>query len=461
MFFRVRGKHGHKALPCCKDDNCSLIVLLQRISLHLPVTLDRMEIEMKKLTISGRGQNTPASPIRKLAHLATKAEKSGTSVYYLNIGQPDIESPQEFFDGLQFFSDRVVAYEQSQGNEDLSIAWSKYINRTMDLSTSPEQFLITVGASEALIFLFMTCCDSGDEVLIFDPTYANYLGFGSVSGVNLVPVLCSMENSFALPPRNEIEQKITGRTRAILLCNPNNPTGTAYSRDDLQLLFELCEEHNLFLIVDETYRELVYDGLEPLSILHLQPNSRRVIVVDSLSKRFSLCGARIGCLLTCNEEVLSASLKIAQARLAAPTIEQYASAYMLDHIKDDFVKSIRNEFLARRDALYNSLKKVPRVVVNKPQGAFYSIVHLPVDSAEDFAAFLLDKFSYKKRTTFIAPAEGFYMLSSEGIQRARIACVLNSSRIEEAIEVLAAGLEQYSRQSAVASSRLHVARFTF
>jgi aspartate aminotransferase len=405
-----------------------------------------MEIEMTQLRISGRGQNTPASPIRKLAHLATKAEKAGTSVYYLNIGQPDIESPQEFFDGLQLFKDRVVAYERSQGNEDLSIAWSKYINRTMNLNTSPEQFLVTVGASEALIFLFMTCCDPGDEILIFDPTYANYLGFSSVSGANLVPVLCSIDDNFALPPQNEIEQKITNRTRAILLCNPNNPTGTVYSRDDLQFLFDLCEEHNLFLIVDETYRELVYDDFEPLSILHLQPNSRRVIVVDSLSKRFSLCGARIGCLLTCNEEVLSAALKIAQARLAAPTIEQYASAYMLNNIKDDFVKSIQNEFMARRDALYNSLKRIPQVLVNKPQGAFYSIVHLPVKSAEDFASFLLGKFSHKKRTTFIAPAEGFYMLSSEGTQRARIACVLNSRKIEEAIEVLAVGLEQYKKQ---------------
>ena len=401
---------------------------------------------MTQITISDRGQNTPPSPIRKLAHLANKAEKSGVHVYYLNIGQPDIESPREFFDGLRFFNDKVVAYEQSQGSEDLSIAWSKYINRTLDLNTSPEQFLITVGASEALVFLFMTCCDPGDEVIIFDPTYANYLGFGSISGTNLVPVLCNMDNNFALPPRNEIEQKITNRTRAILSCNPNNPTGTVYSREDLQFLFDLCEEHNLFLIVDETYRELVYDDFEPLSILHLQPNSERVIVVDSLSKRFSLCGARIGCLLTCNQEVLSASLKVAQARLAAPTIEQCASAYMLDHIEDDFVKQMRNEFQARRDTLFNSLKKIPDAVVNKPEGAFYSIVQLPVNNAEDFASFLLDKFSYKKRTTFIAPAEGFYMLSSEGTQRARFAYVLDSSKIEDAIEVLAAGLEQYKKQ---------------
>ena len=408
---------------------------------------------MAKITISARGQHTPSSPIRKLAYLANKAEKSGTHVYYLNIGQPDIESPREFFEGLELFRDKVVAYEQSQGNEALSVAWSKYVNRTMKLQTGPEQFLITVGASEALIFLFMTCCDPGDEVLIFDPTYANYLGFGSISGARLVPVLCNMDDNFALPPQNEIERKISDRTRAILLCNPNNPTGTLYSRDDLQFLFDLCEEHNLFLIVDETYRELVYEDSEPLSILHLQPDSERVIVVDSLSKRFSLCGARIGCLMTCNREVLSASLKIAQARLAAPTIEQFASAHMLNHIKDDFVRNMRNEFQARRDALFRSLKEIPQVVVHKPRGAFYTVVQLPVDNAEDFATFMLNSFSYKNRTTFIAPAEGFYMLHSEGTRRARIAYVLNSSRIVEAIEVLAAGLEQYSRQSAVGSRR--------
>jgi aspartate aminotransferase len=402
-----------------------------------------MEHDMKEVKISNRGRNTPPSPIRKLAHLANKASKSGTHVYYLNIGQPDIQSPKEFFEGLRLFGNKVIAYEQSQGNEGLSVAWSKYINKTLHLNTRPEQFLITVGASEALIFLFMTCCDPGDEIIIFDPTYANYLGFAAISGVHLVPVLSNMDDNFALPASNEIENKITSRTRAILLCNPNNPTGTVYGREELRFLFDLCEEHNLFLIVDETYREFVYDGCAPVSILHLEPNSKRVIVVDSLSKRFSLCGARVGCLLTCNEEVLSAALKIAQARLAAPTIEQHASAYMLEHIQDDFLKGVRSEFQERRNTLYNSLKEIPNVDVHKPKGAFYSVVQLPVDSAEDFAAYLLDKFSYNKCTTFIAPAAGFYMLSSEGISRARFACVLNSREIKSAIEVLAVGLEQY------------------
>jgi aspartate aminotransferase len=398
---------------------------------------------MKELQLSNRARITPPSPIRKLAYLANKAKKAGIHVYHLNIGQPDIESPGEFFEGLRLFNQDVVAYEQSQGNESLCAAWSKYANRTLGINTRPEQFLITVGASEALVFLFMTCCDPGDEVIIFDPTYANYLGFAAIAGVKLEPVLGDMENDFALPAREKIEQRLTERTRAVLLCNPNNPTGTVYSREELRFLFDLCEEHNLFLIVDETYRELVYDDLEPLSILHLAPNSRRVIVVDSLSKRFSLCGARIGCLLTCNEEVLAMTLKIAQARLAAPTIEQFASAYMLEHIQDDYLKRVQSEFAARRDALYNALRKIPGVTMNKPKGAFYTLVGLPVPDAEEFAAFLLDQFSYKKRTTFIAPAAGFYMQNAQGIQKARFAYVLKKSEIEEAIEVLAAGLEHY------------------
>jgi aspartate aminotransferase len=401
---------------------------------------------MTNIKLSDRARNTPPSPIRKLAHLANKAKKSGIHVYHLNIGQPDIESPKEFFDGLSLFKQPVVAYEQSQGYEGLCIAWSKYVNRTLQLDTTPEQFLITMGASEALVFLFNTCCDPGDEIIIFDPTYANYLGFASIAGVNLVPVLSDMDNNFAIPARSEIEKRITKRTRAILVCSPNNPTGTVCRREDLKLLYDLCEEHDLFLISDETYREFVYDDLKPLSILHLVPNSKRVIVVDSLSKRFSLCGARIGCLLTCNEEVIAATLKIAQARLAAPTIDQFASAYMLDHIQDDYLERVRAEFQLRRDALYCALKKIPDVVIHKPEGAFYTIVQLPVNNAEDFASFLLSQFSYKMSTTFVAPAAGFYMQNSQGIQKARFAYVLNKGDIELAIEALAAGLVQYKKQ---------------
>lgn len=401
---------------------------------------------MRPIKVSNRAVNTPPSPIRKLAHLAVRAKKSGVHVYHLNIGQPDIESPREFFDGLGLFTQKVVAYEQSQGNEGLCRSWSKYMNHTLGVATQPEQFLITMGASEALVFLFMSCCDPGDEVIIFDPTYANYLGFASIAGVKLVPVLSNMEDNFALPARDEIERSITNRTRAILLCNPNNPTGTVYSRDELAFLLELCEEHNIFFIVDETYREFVYDDLEPVSILHLAPNNERVIVVDSLSKRFSLCGARIGCLLTCNEEVLATTLKIAQARLAAPSIDQFAAAHMLDHIGDEYLESVRLEFQSRRDALYAALKEVPDVTVHKPRGAFYTIVRLPVSDAEAFAAYLLADFAHDGKTTFIAPAAGFYMQNSQGREKARFAYVLKKSEIEEAVKALAAGLRRYLRK---------------
>ena len=400
---------------------------------------------MRQLLISNRARITPPSPIRKLSHLAIKAKKAGTHVYHLNIGQPDIASPQEFFDGIRQFNQPVVAYEQSQGNEGLCNAWSGYINRTLGLKTRPEHFMITMGASEALIFLFETCCDPGDEVIIFDPTYANYLGFSTIAGVNLVPVLSNMEDDFALPEREKIEHCITNHTRAILVCNPNNPTGTVYTREELQFLSDICEEHNLFLVVDETYREFVYDDLKPLSIFHVVPNSNRVVVVDSLSKRFSLCGARIGCLITTNEQVLSAVLKIAQARLAAPTIEQVAAAHMLETIPDSYLEQVRGEFLLRRNILDDALQQVPGVTASRPKGAFYTFVQLPVPDADAFAAFMLDKFSHKGKTTFIAPAAGFYMQSEQGRQKARLAYVLEKNSIEDAIEALAAGIREYTK----------------
>jgi len=400
---------------------------------------------MDTIRLSNRARNTPPSPIRKLAHLAERAKKSGVKVLHLNIGQPDIESPQEFFDGLRLYDQRVVAYDHSKGNEVLRIAWSDYMNRTMRLQTEPEQFLITMGASEALVFLFLTCCDPGDEVIIFDPTYANYLGFAAIAGVTLVPVPCELEQNFALPPLQEIEQRITNRTRAILLCSPNNPTGTIYGEEQIRFLLNVCEENNIFFIVDETYREYVYDSLQPLSVLHLSPKNDHVIVVDSLSKRFSLCGARIGCLLTCNEEILTTTLHIAQARLAAPTIEQFAASHMLREIGDDYLENVRSRYQSRRDTLYGSLRRIPGLTVHKPQGAFYTIVQLPVDDADDFAAFLLSDYSSKGRTAFIAPAAGFYMRHSRGVSNARLAYVIAESEIEAAVEVLAGGLKAYKK----------------
>lgn len=364
-------------------------------------------------------------------------------MYPLNIGQPDIPSPVPFFEGMAAYAEEVLAYDPSKGNERLCASWSGYMNRTLGLSTRPEEFLITVGASEALIFVFMTCCDPGDEIIIFDPTYANYIGFAAVAGVKLVPIPCRIEENFRLPPADVVAAKVTPRTRAVLLCSPNNPTGTVYSREELEMLLGVCNEKNVFLIVDETYREFVYDGAEPLSVLHLEPRNDRVIIVDSLSKRFSLCGARVGCLVTSNEQVMATTLNLAQARLAGPTMEQFAAAKLLDNIGEDYVAGVRSEYENRRDALYEALSSVPGATAHKPQGAFYTVVRLPVRRAESFCSFLLSEFSHGGATTFLAPASGFYMTESTGLDMVRMACVIDGKAIGRAIEVVRYGLERY------------------
>lgn len=398
---------------------------------------------MRRLRLSNRAIKTPPSPIRKLAHLAQAARSGGTKIFPLNIGQPDIPSPTEFFDGLRLFKQEVLAYEGSKGNEELCRAWADYTNHFLGIDTKPEQYLITTGASEGLVFLFMTCCDPGDEVIIFDPTYANYMGFAAITGVELVPVSSDMAHNFCLPEAEKIEEQITNRTRAILLCNPNNPTGTVYSCDEVRMLLDICEANNMFLIVDETYREFVYDGLNPLSVLQLAPNNKRVIVVDSLSKRFSLCGARIGALITSNEEVLATALNIAQARLSAPTLGQFAAAHMLRTISGHYLDSVIAEYAKRRDALISSLQQIPGLVAHKPGGAFYLVARLPVKDAEHFAAFLLSDFSKGGKSVFLAPAAGFYMQNSKGIDKVRIAYILKSEEIEESVEIIKAALESY------------------
>lgn len=400
---------------------------------------------MVPILLSNRARQTPPSPIRRLAHLARQAKAEGKTVYQLNIGQPDVVTPREFFDGLHAYSDPVVAYETSEGNDALREQWASYMNRSLGLNIGKQEILITTGASEALIFTFMTCCDPGDDVLIFDPTYANYIGFAAISGVRLVSILTKLDNNFALPPVEEIVEKITNRTRAFLLCSPNNPTGTVYTRAELQLLLDICNERNIFLVVDETYRELVYDGAKPLSVFHLAPENDRIIVIDSLSKRFSLCGARIGCLITKNKEVLAKTLNLAQARLASPTIEQFAAAHMLANISIDFWTKMRVEYEARRNVLYDCLTAIPDVVVLKPQGAFYIVARLPMQDADAFAAFMLSKFSYENTTVFVAPASGFYMENGRGNDKVRLAYVLKPEDLRSAAKVLAEGLAAYRR----------------
>lgn len=397
---------------------------------------------------SHRARKTPASPIRRLAGLAQAAEDKGTKVYRLNIGQPDLLSPPEFLEGVRQYSNPVVAYETSQGNKPLVDAWCESLNQDYALGITEQQMLITIGASEALIFTFMVCCDPGDEILVFDPTYANYIGFSAISGVRLVPLPCDIEDNFAISKRDEIERFISPYTRAILLCNPNNPTGTVCSDEELRMLLEVCRERDLFLIVDETYREFVYDGRTPRCIFQLSGQDPRVIVVDSLSKRFSLCGARIGCLMTWHEEVRKTAFHIAQARLAAPTIEQHAAAQMLRNVAPSYVVEAKAEYLKRRDAASDALSSIPGVVVSAPEGGFYLLAKLPVDDAEDFASFMLTDFSFEGATTFVAPAAGFYMRREAGRSTIRIAFVLEESDTRQAIRVLGEGLKAYSRRGA-------------
>jgi aspartate aminotransferase len=397
-------------------------------------------------SLSHRAQKTPASPIRRLAGLAQQAEERGTKVYRLNIGQPDIHSPTEFLEGLAHYSEKVVAYETSQGYKALIDSWSEFLNKDYGIDVGEPQMLITMGASEALIFTFMVCCDPGDEILIFDPTYANYIGFSAISGVRLVPLPCSIEEKFAIPTRAEIERFISPYTRAILLCNPNNPTGTVATDEELRALLDVCREKDLYLIVDETYREFVYDGREPRCIFQLAPQDPRVVVVDSLSKRFSLCGARIGCMITWNEDVRRAAFHIAQARLAAPTIEQHAAAHMIRSVSSDYVAKAHAEYLSRRTAAVDALSRIPGVVAHAPEGGFYLLAKLPVSDAEDFAQFMLTDFSHEGATTFVAPAAGFYMHREAGQSTIRIAFVLKESDTRQAIRVLAEGLAAYAQR---------------
>ena len=397
--------------------------------------------------LSSRAINTPPSPIRSLSPLARAARAKGKKVYNLNIGQPDLPSPREFYDGLSKFSAPVVAYEISEGNHGLRSNWCSYLQKNSDLEVAPEQMLITTGASEALVFAFMVVCDPGAEVIVFEPTYANYMGFAAISGVNLVPVSTELEQGFSLPPISQVETKLTSNTRAILICNPNNPTGTLYSDKQILELLSLCEEHDLFLIVDETYRDLVFDKIPNRSVLALAPNNQRVIVVDSLSKRFNLCGARIGCLISPNQDFLAKTLNLAQARLASPTIDQFAASYMLENIPAEFAKQVCSEYQARRDALHENLRSLAGVKAFKPHGAFYSILELPVADASEFIKFMLTDFDHQGETVFVAPASGFYINKGMGLSQVRVAGVLESASLVRSVELIGLALKSFKSKN--------------
>ena len=393
------------------------------------------------MIVSKRARAIQASPIRKLAAVAAAAKKRGISVYHLNIGQPDIATPEAFMKEVREFSDPVLSYGPSDGLPELKEAMVDYFAR-YDIDLEKEQILITTGGSEAISFALSVVADPGDEVIVFEPFYTNYNGYATLANVDLVPVTTLAADGFHLPGDEEIRSRITPRTRALLICSPNNPTGTVFSETEIRRLAEIARQHNLYLIADEVYKEFTYDGLSHFSVLELAGMADRVIVVDSISKRFSACGARIGAVISRNNEVMGAVMKFAQARLCPPTLEQIGAigAYSL---AADYFDGIRAEYQKRRDILYSMLTARKGVVLRKPEGAFYLMAGLPVKDADRFATWLLTDFSEQNETVMLAPGNGFYYSNERGQNEVRIAYVLETTKLERAAEILIKALDRF------------------
>jgi len=383
----------------------------------------------------------PASPIRKLVPYSEKAKTQGITVYHLNIGQPDIETPEVALNAVKNLDRKVIEYSHSAGFESYRNALSAYYVKN-GIRVSPEDIIITTGGSEALIFGFMTTCNPGDEVIIPEPFYANYNGFAVTAGINVVPVTATIESGFALPPITEIEKKITSKTKGIVICNPGNPTGYLYSKEELEQLRDLVKKHDLFLFADEVYREFCYDGAVPFSVMNLDGIENNVIMIDSVSKRYSMCGARIGALISKNKEVMAAALKFGQARLSPPTIDQIAAEAALKTPQSYFDNVVR-EYVQRRNIMIQGLNSIPGVFCPNPSGAFYCVAKFPVDDAEKFCQWLLEDFSFEGQTVMMAPANGFYATKGAGLQEARIAYVLNQEDLKKAVICLEKALEVY------------------
>lgn len=394
--------------------------------------------------ISQRAQAMPASPIRKLVPFAEAAKNRGTQVFHLNIGQPDILTPPEYFQAIREAQPEVLEYSHSAGNESLRKAISGYYHRIGHELTTDE-IIVTTGASEALNFVFASILNPGDEVIIPEPFYANYNAFSISSNVKVVPIPTRIEDSFALPPIEAFEELITDRTRAILICNPGNPTGVMYPKEALDKLKEIVLKHDLYLVADEVYREFAYDGLTHHSILGLAGSEKNAIVVDSISKRFSACGARIGCVVSRNAEVMGAVMKYAQARLSPPTLGQIG-AEAVYHLPQSFYDSVIKEYVARRNVMLQGLAKIEGVVVPKVNGAFYAMVRLPIENSEHFCQWMLEEFSYEGATVMMAPGSGFYSSPGAGNDEVRMAYVLNQTDLAKAITCLKHGLIAYNNR---------------
>ncbi len=391
--------------------------------------------------IAQKAIDMPASPIRKLVPYAEKAKKEGKIVYHLNIGQPDIETPQVALDAIKNMDRKVIEYSHSAGFESYRNGLAAYYQKT-GINVNAEDILITTGGSEALIFGFMTTCNPGDEVIIPEPFYANYNGFAVTAGINVVPVTAHIENGFALPPVEEIEKKITSKTKAIVICNPGNPTGYLYSKSELEQLRDIVKKHDLFLFADEVYREFCYDGAIPFSVMNLEGIENNVIMIDSVSKRYSMCGARIGAMITKNKEVMAAALKFGQARLSPPTVDQIASEAALN-TPQSYFDNVVAEYVQRRNIMVDGLNTIPGVYCPKPSGAFYCVAKFPVDDAEKFCQWLLEEFSFEGQTVMMAPANGFYSTKGAGNDEARIAYVLNQDALKKAVVCLTEALKVY------------------
>lgn len=384
----------------------------------------------------------PASPIRKLVPYAEAAKKRGTHVIHLNIGQPDIKTPKVALDAVRNHNIEVLAYSMTEGSEQYREKIAAYYAKK-DIQVSAKEIIVTTGGSEALSFAMGTIMDAEDEIIIPEPFYANYNGFATAAGVNVVPIPSSIETNFALPPIAEFEKLITSKTKAILICNPGNPTGYLYSKEEILQLAEMVKKHNLFLIADEVYREFTYEGRTHYSILQVEGLEEHAIVVDSVSKRYSMCGARIGCLVSKNREVIQTALKFAQARLSPPTFAQIASEAALE-TPQEYFDAVIEEYVSRRNVLISELQKLEGVKVAVPQGAFYCVVELPVEDADDFAQWLLEDFELDGNTVMVAPAAGFYATPGLGKNQIRIAYVLEKEQLVKAVQILGKALTKYN-----------------
>ena len=392
------------------------------------------------LTISNRGLQMPSSPIRKLVPFAEAAKKKGVKVYHLNIGQPDIETPKQCLDAVRHSDFKVLEYSHSAGNESYRKKLVEYYKR-VGINVTADQIIITTGGSEAILFGFMACMDAGDEVIIPEPFYANYNGFAVQAGVKVVPITSSIETGFALPPIEDFEKSITSKTKAIVICNPNNPTGYLYSKDEMETLKQIIKKHNLYLFADEAYREFCYSD-DHTSAMHLTDVGDNIVLMDTISKRYSACGGRIGAFVTKNQTLLDATMKFAQARLSPPSFAQILGEAAVD-LPDNYFETTKAEYKLRRDVIVSRLNKMKGVFCPNPGGAFYAMAKLPIDDSDKFCQWLLEEFNYNNQTVMLAPATGFYGTVGLGKQEVRLAYVLNTDAINNAMDCLEKALEVY------------------